>query len=181
MCELRGLKATGVVMAMLAIVVSLGTEGFYGWETYQLDANASDVSIYDELEVRTYIGLAEGILGTIVSICLIIGFASPYIPLIWTWVVWALGISAYNAYCIYDYYTFIQDNTEGDTFPWDTLEEEDYSYFFITVLSSVCCHVFILIFVIPLGAVITHMYSRGKVASFDIDDYQWDNDAFAMT
>ena len=32
------------------------------------------------------------------------------------WVVWALGISSYNAYCIYDYYTTIQDFTVSSTY-----------------------------------------------------------------
>nr|XP_053640324.1 uncharacterized protein LOC128694283 isoform X1 [Cherax quadricarinatus] len=185
MCDLKGLKATGIVFAIFATLVSLGTEGFYAWETYQVDHQCynqtmSDVCDYDELETRTYIGLAEGILGTIISIFLIVGFALPYTPLIWTWVVWALGISAYNAYCIYDYYTVIEDNNSGGSFPWDDLVTQDYSYFLICVIASVCCHVFTLIFIIPLGAAITHMYVRGKVASFKLDNYQWDNDAFAM-
>ncbi|KAG7160711.1 hypothetical protein Hamer_G026311 [Homarus americanus] len=123
MCELTGLKATGVVMAMFATVdgrsggafnnyrdldqggetvvelVSMGTEGFYAWKAYEVDNECNvtnvdngidyyniDVCWFDELEVRTYIGLVEGILGIIVSVCLIIGFANVSIvgTLVWS-------------------------------------------------------------------------------------------------
>ncbi|XP_071537333.1 uncharacterized protein [Panulirus ornatus] len=163
MCELRGLKAAGVTFAVLAVLVSLGTEGFYAWKTYELENecetnnfNNSDVCDYDELQVRTYIGLTEGILGTIVSLCLIIGFASPYLPLIWIWVAWGLGISSYNAYCIYDYYEKIETNNDG-IFPWEDFIDQDYGYFFVVALASVCSHGLILLFTIPLGAALTHM------------------------
>lgn len=55
-----------------------------------------------ELQVRSYVGLAEGIVGSCVSVCFIIGFVVLNMPLIWIWVCWGLGIMAYNSYCIYD-------------------------------------------------------------------------------
>ncbi|XP_042236619.1 uncharacterized protein LOC121875931 [Homarus americanus] len=173
MCELTGLKATGVVMAMFATLVSMGTEGFYAWKAYEVDNECNvtnvdngidyyniDVCWFDELEVRTYIGLVEGILGIIVSVCLIIGFANPYLPLVWIWTVWALGISAYNSYCTYDYYTTIQEANDDPL--WDIVWDVDYGLFFFVAMVSVCCQVFILIFVLPLGVAISCMISSSS-------------------
>ncbi|KAG0730366.1 hypothetical protein GWK47_028405 [Chionoecetes opilio] len=159
MCELKPLQATGITMAVFITFVGLGTEGFYAWKVYEVDhcvnitnnsinaaydfclddRNQSDVCFHAELEVRSYVGLVEGIVATVAGICFIIGFALINLPLIWTWVVWALGITSYNAYCIYDYYTTLTDCVDASEF-WDTFIELDYGYYFVTVLTSVCCY-----------------------------------------
>ncbi|KAK8406440.1 hypothetical protein O3P69_007243 [Scylla paramamosain] len=201
MCELKALQATGIAMAVFATLVGLGTEGFYAWKVYEVDhcvnvtyndfdyepcldlRNQSDVCYHEELLVRSYVGLVEGIIGTVSAICFIIGFAVINLPLIWMWVVWALGISSYNAYCIYDYYTTIQDFTTGcieDSKFWDEFIDQDYAYFFITVTTSVSCYGLVLLVTIPLASVITHMYKKGNMANYNFGTYVWDNDAFEM-
>lgn len=182
-------------------MAGLGTEGFYAWKAYEVDhcvnvtyaefdyepcfdkRNQSDVCYHEELEVRSYVGLAEGIVGTIVGICFIIGFAVINLPLIWIWVVWALGISSYNAYCVYDYYTTIQDITDGcieDSKFWDEFMDQDYAFFFIMVTTSLGTYGLLLLICIPIAAIITVMYKKGNMADYDLGKYVWDNDAFEM-
>ncbi|XP_066951433.1 uncharacterized protein [Macrobrachium rosenbergii] len=80
----KGIIISGILVSSFAILASMGTLGFYSWKVYELtnvcddpgNTTQSDVCIFDELEVRSYIGLAEGIFTTIVSIVLLIGFAS---------------------------------------------------------------------------------------------------------
>lgn len=195
MCELKVLRVTGITVAVLATLVGLGTEGFYAWKVYEADhcftgnnsdidinyipcvddRNQSDVCYHDDLEVRSYVGLVEGIVGTIAGICFIIGFAVLNLPLIWTWVLWALGISAYNAYCVYDYYTTIQDFTVDcidDSEFWDVFNDQDYAYFFIMVVTSLSGYGLVLLVTIPLAAVLTHMVGPDSttMGSYELQD-----------
>ncbi|XP_042882820.1 uncharacterized protein LOC122259900 [Penaeus japonicus] len=179
MCGFKALKTSGVVIAVLAILISMGTEGFFAWKVYEVNnecANNASICFHEDLEVRSYVGLAEGILGTAVSVCFAIGFGAPAIGLIWVWVVWALGITGYNSYCIYDFHQNIIGNQT--VFPWDTVTEDDYGYFFIEALCSVSSHLFILLISVPIGAALTSMFRKGNIASYDV--YSWDNDAFEM-
>ncbi|ROT78648.1 uncharacterized protein [Penaeus vannamei] len=179
MCGFKALKASGVVVAVFAVLGSLGTEGFFAWKVYEVNnqcANNVSVCNHEDLEVRSYIGLAEGILGTAVSVCFAIGFGAPSVALIWLWEAWALGISGYNSYCIYDFHQNIIGNQT--TFPWDTVVDDDYGYFFIEAICSVSLHLLIVIISVPLGFALSRMYWKGNIASYSV--YNWDNDAFEM-
>ncbi|KAK4303782.1 hypothetical protein Pmani_024236 [Petrolisthes manimaculis] len=181
MISLGTLKVIGIIAASIATLASVGTEGFYAWKVYEIDnvcssfKNESDVCQYEELQVRSYVGLGEGIVGSCVSICLIVGFVFLNLPLIWIWVVWGLGIMSYNAYCIYDYYTMIDETIMSPGgFDWNTLVGESYSYFFIVAITSVCWYGLVLLMAIPVGATITHMIrpDYGIVASFELPERQ---------
>lgn len=179
MCELKGLRITGIVFASLATLVAMGSEGFYIWKAVEVSQctgtnssaignydpcqdsrNDSDVCYYDELEVRSYVGIAEGIVGMITGICLINGFIFVIVPLMWVWVVWALGITAYNAYCIYDYFTTAQDlsvDCVDDSEFWDVFIDLDYAHFFIMVTTALCGYGLAFCVIIPVAGVITRM------------------------
>lgn len=177
------IKITGIVLASLAILASICTEGFYAWKIYEIEnecdeppvttdatpvtdngtttsptepSSLPDVCIFDELRVRTYIGLGEGIAGTLVSIGFLIGFAMPSVPLIWVWVVWALGIASYNSYCIGDYAQTIKDQQGVEDFPWDTFIDEDYGEFFVLVMTSVIWYGTALLITIPMAAYLSY-------------------------
>ncbi|KAK7061159.1 hypothetical protein SK128_004743 [Halocaridina rubra] len=192
MCSLTCSKICGLIMASLAIMASMATEGYYAWKAYQagnecdpLDDNATipDVCVYDELQVRSYIGLGEGIVGTIVSIALVIGFGMPAVSIIWVWVVWALGIASYNAYCFKDYHDTIKLQLNVTDFPWDTVNDEDYGLFFITAMTSLIWYGLALLIIIPAGAYLTHQFRNGNRHSHTfvhVATISHNNDAFEM-
>ncbi|XP_064082249.1 uncharacterized protein LOC135198522 isoform X1 [Macrobrachium nipponense] len=185
MCSYKGIIISGILVSSFAILASMGTLGFYSWKVYELtnvcddrdNTTQSDVCKFDELEVRSCIGLAEGIFTTIVAIVLLIGFASPAVALLWIWVVWALGIASYNAYCIKDYHDVILDQHNVTSFPWDTFVNEDYGYFFVVVMTSVMWYGTALLMVIPMAGYLTHMYKHGNAARYT---FTHDNEAFSM-
>ncbi|XP_068206813.1 uncharacterized protein [Palaemon carinicauda] len=165
MCSYKGIIISGILISSFAILASMGTLGFYSWKVYELtkiceDPNNTtipDVCQYDDLEVRSFVGLGEGIFATVIAILLLIGFASPAVSLLWIWVVWALGIASYNAYCIKDYHDVILDQNNATSFPWDTFVNEDYGYFFVVVMTSVLWYGTVLLIVIPLAGYLTHI------------------------